>query len=301
MNGEIEDDQFDGLMQDLASGGRWDLVLRLAREQLASAPECADAHRWAAWGELHTGDEAAAKLHAEALQSDEPDEASTFRLWAELHFQGGRWDEARASLEEAIARWPENADYHRKLCCIHLKRNDVAAAIHSAKETLRLDPENLAARFALILIQHECLGGFNRLDQQLSELMQLLADDPNNAAILAQIGEVYLLRRNEPISALPFLQQALANDPNNERIERLYHMASCWIAAPASTTQTTPAHETTMAVTTPVDAAAPLWLADSIVAAADPQAALLIDAYAACIDGNSCLWTCEAVEEMLIS
>jgi tetratricopeptide (TPR) repeat protein len=304
MSDAVYGDEFDQVMTNLESGGRWDLILRLARQRLASLPECPDAHRWAGWGALETGDLEAAAWHAAQLQFHEPEQASTFRLWAELHFVQSRWDEARTCLEEAIARWPDNPQYHQMLAYVHMERNDESAAISSSEQALHLDPEYVPARFSLNLLKyHRSWRRADLMEEQIAELLQLLRDDPSNSAILAEIGEIHLMRLNSPKAALPFLQQAMANSPSDERIERLYHMARCLAIPPDFTFQNaTPCAATADAMTSHVAVGIEPWSSVSLTTGVAAAASTYwIDTLAADVDANSSIWTAETVEELLIS
>ena len=225
MREALDGEAFDRLMQDFANGGRWDLVLRFSRDRLASVPGCPDAHRWAAWGALETGELEVAAWHVAHLEALAPDDASTFRVMAELYSAHSRWDEARECVEQAIVRWPENAHYYLMLSRIHEYQDDRPAAVAAAEQALRLDPQDIAARFAVNLYKYDGIQKVHQIEGQIAELLSIVSDDPHNATILAEIGELYLLRLNQPAAAFPFLEQALSNCPSDERIERLYHLA----------------------------------------------------------------------------
>jgi len=303
MSEALYGDEFDVVMRKCEASKRWDLMLRFARERLASQPDCTDAHRWMGLGALRSGDLTTAVMHADELQVIEPDESHTFQLRAELCVKQGQLDNARACLEEALARWPDNANFHQMLAGVHILRNDETAAIAAADRTLCQNPDNLPARFAAIMLKHHYSYRIPLVEQQIAELQSLLAVEPNHAAVLAQIGEVCLYKLGSPAKAIPFLEQSLASDPHHERRQQLYELARRLAEAPAVTNVASSTYDWPgRSDVTHIDAAAPPWPEESrltIVATVDSNS--MNDAQATCVGANSHFWTNEPVEELLIS
>jgi tetratricopeptide (TPR) repeat protein len=63
-----------------------------------------------------------------------------------LHFERGRYEDAEADLNRALAGGAEPAAAHYNLALVHLARNDRAAARASVTRALQADPRHADAR-----------------------------------------------------------------------------------------------------------------------------------------------------------
>lgn len=301
-------DCFDGNMRRLEAARRWDLILRLARERLASLPDCPATHFWAGMAALRTGDLAAAQYHADEGQAREPEERNAFQLRAELLFKQGRVEESRRCLEDALSRWPDNENFHQMLCGLHLmhfglhlSREDQIAAVAAAKSTLALKPENLPARFAAVILKYYYALRHDLAEQQIVELRELLCDDPHHARVLQCIGEVCLFKLGSPQRALPWFEQSLASDPHHENTQQLYELARRLAGAPAVTNvEGTSFPPLPNSAATCIDALAMPWESDAnaAVIAAAPLAAE--SHLSTSVDVNLRPWSGEAFEDVRI-
>jgi hypothetical protein len=130
------------------------------------------------------------------------------------------------------------------------------------------------------LYKHAGVQKVQQIEGQIAELLAIVSDDPHNATILAEIGELYLVRLNQPAAAFPYLEQALSNCPGDERIERLYHLARYRLAYrsahPLDFTfqNATPSAAEAIAMTSHFEPVAPPWSTVAIttgVSANDPS------------------------------
>jgi tetratricopeptide (TPR) repeat protein len=213
MSSFLDDEEFTSVMERLQSAKRWDLILRFARERLAVDADDADAHGWSGIAAVRSGNLAAAEWHAAELQARNPDEPWTYQLLAELCFKQGRFSEAHGHLERALANWPTNPNFHQMLIGVQIARGNEPAAAAAACETLQLNPTNLPARFAALVLKYRFAYRADMVEEFLAALQSLLSDDPQHAAILTTIGEAHIFRFGSPASALPYFEQALAGDP----------------------------------------------------------------------------------------
>lgn len=302
MSEAILGDSFDASMRRLEAPRRWDLILRLARQRLATVPDCSVAHFWAGLAALRSGDLAAAEVHADEAQAREPEDRNSFQLRAELLFKQGRIEEARCCLEDALVRWPDNENFHQMLSAVHILRQDESAAASAAQHTLELNPGNLPARLVATLLKHHYLLCPHLAEQQIAELQSLLRDDPNHARVLQKLGEVCLFKLGSPERAIPFLEQSLASDPHHENTQQLYELARRLAETPAVTlVEASNLSAPASIAATCVDAVALPWQSESttaFVAAAAPASG---DALSTSVDVNSRPWNGEDFEDVLIS
>lgn len=91
--------------------------------------------------------------------------------------QLGQLDRAIGYLKRAIAVNPSVAFYHRELARYQVDRRDWAAALASARQSLRFNPADLETRRFLV----RSLDGLQQRDEARNELKILLGFDPPDA------------------------------------------------------------------------------------------------------------------------
>jgi tetratricopeptide (TPR) repeat protein len=224
-------DDYAMLVQELVNSGRWDLVERLCQEWRVDDPENPDAVRWLGWAALRQGQTEEARYLAEQLRGWQPDEHSTFALWAEIHYKDHDWAQALAAIRAAICRCPVEAYYYKTLGCILLRLRDPAAARSAIHEGLRLDPENVHLRALLRMAEHVPASGPRAVAQEIEAQRSLLASDPHNFAVLLRLGDLHFWGLDAPAAALPFYEQALAVNPAHQELQNRYWQAR-WAAEP---------------------------------------------------------------------
>jgi tetratricopeptide (TPR) repeat protein len=222
---------YEALVQDLVGSGRWDLVERLCREWRGEDPQSPDAVRWLGWAALRQGQIDAARGHAEELRALQPDEHSTFALWADIHYKDHDWAQALVAIRAAIARFPAEAYYYKTLACILLRQRDPAAARAAIHEGLRLDPQNVHLRALLGMAEHVPAAGASAVAQEIEVQRRVLASDPHNFGVLLRLGDLHFTGLGAPAEALQFYEQALAVNPAHQELQSRYWQAR-WAAQP---------------------------------------------------------------------
>jgi Flp pilus assembly protein TadD len=100
----------------------------------------------------------------------------------------GRLDEARADLDRASTLAPGDGDVDALRVTIAIAQNDRAAALTSAREAVRRSPKSAAARLALSY----ALQANVELEAARDEMLQAVADHPDDARALARLAELEL-------------------------------------------------------------------------------------------------------------
>jgi tetratricopeptide (TPR) repeat protein len=148
----------------------------LPRLEAALAKRPDDAVAWEAkgfaLGQLARGGEALAAF-GKALAL-EPDRESSLTGAAHLAARGGRVEDAIDYWLRAIKISPWRPDYQAELAPLYFKSRDWRAAASACRETLRLDPTNLAVRELLV----RCELHLGHVDLARRELQTLLGFDP---------------------------------------------------------------------------------------------------------------------------
>ncbi len=121
--------------------------------------------------------------------------------------EAGRYDEAAAKVQQALAVDPDIIEAYSRLGNIYEKAGKHAEAAAEYRRALTLDPEHLLSTFNLALAYRalgkidEAIVGFER-SQQL---------DPRSGRAHFQLGDIYM-QRGDPAKALEVLTRGLALD-----------------------------------------------------------------------------------------
>ena len=181
----------------------------------------------------------------EALLSKEPNSFAAYQIKARLLLEDRRFDEALAAANQAITLNSQSARGHGVLGEIHAARNELAAAVKSLTEALRLDPTMTDVRLEMVRVQlaqgrPDAAADYaqdavrmqpNRIDAGVllataltargdsrsaeSELKQLLRRAPESPQVHAAMGRLSLLKQDRR-QARQFFQRALALAPESD-------------------------------------------------------------------------------------
>jgi tetratricopeptide (TPR) repeat protein len=201
--------------------GRIDKARELADRFSQLAPENPEASllrgnvAWAQ-GDAKTAREAFEKA-ADAKGSPEIQRKALFALGSLLSAESP--EKAKKYLERYLASSPENAsEAEYQIALIEQRAERIDESARHLREALRLDPENMQARYTLAQL-HEV-----RKDTAaaLGVYEELLQRDPRNIALLDRIGEIHFLQE-DPARAKEYFARAKAAAPD--------HPATClWLA-----------------------------------------------------------------------
>jgi choline-sulfatase len=186
------------------------LVAQTTNAAAAKAPRAIDAaaeQKLRALG--YVGGTASAKNLEERPRRDPKDTVSLYNLLllAGEDSEAGRYDEAAAKVQQALAADPEIVEGHSRLGNIYTKAGRHAEAVAAYQRALALDPEHLLSTYNLALAYRalgklpEAIVGFER-SQQL---------DPRSGRAHFQLGDIYM-QQGDPARALAVLEKGLGLD-----------------------------------------------------------------------------------------
>jgi tetratricopeptide (TPR) repeat protein len=135
-----------------------------------------------------------------ATHSD-ADEAA--RFLGDLYYRQGRFDQAEAVYRSILARNPHDKETHNRLGVVYATQNNIDTAIVEFQDAL---PGTDSIRDLVFL--HLRKGD---LPQYETEMMRAARDNPNDANIQEELGEVYETL-HQPNSAILYLRRALDSD-----------------------------------------------------------------------------------------
>ncbi len=118
----------------------------------------------------------------------------------------GEIDNARTQFRAAVNMRPDYLAPRLALAQLHVNRQEWAAALQTANDTLTIAPTNPAAR----LLRALALRGTGSFDQARTELLGVIERDPNSIDARFQLGMLELSRRNYPQAETSF--QACTNN-----------------------------------------------------------------------------------------
>jgi len=190
--------------------GQWEQARERFQAAKALAPSDPTANHWLALYAERQGDYAQAAGYLKASSALGEDPAANLRLSYYLT-QAGRLKEAVSVLEGAGARWPKNDQlaYFLALGYDDLKQHD--RAIKLLRRVLALKPDSREARYQLAAL----LEKTDRIEEAESEFRLLLAQKPEDAAILNYLGYSLADRGLKLAEAEGLIREAVRLDPAN--------------------------------------------------------------------------------------
>ncbi len=182
------------------------LVAQTSRADANKGPQPVDAaaeQRLRALG--YVGSTSARNLE-ERPRRDPKDAIELYNL---LHLAGsdseaGRYDEAAAKVQQALAVDPDIIEGHSRLGNIYTKAGRHADAAAAYRRALALDPEHLLSTYNLAL-SYRALG---RIDEAIVGFERTQQLDPRSGRAHFQLGDIYM-QRGAPAKALDVLQSGL--------------------------------------------------------------------------------------------
>ncbi|AFM14547.1 tetratricopeptide repeat protein [Turneriella parva] len=154
--------------------------------------------------------------YLKALKLDEKD-PETYALLANQEFKKGKKKAAMEWLKMGVRRNPTSAIAFRNLARGYNRIGDLTKAKEAYERALALDPKNGALRYEYAKLLRK-LG-----DEKgyLAELQRAHADAPNDARILAAMGDAELAAGNKR-RALELYREALKRDGSNAALRSRY-------------------------------------------------------------------------------
>jgi arylsulfatase A-like enzyme/predicted Zn-dependent protease len=119
--------------------------------------------------------------------------------------EAGRYDEAAAKVQRALAADPDIIEGHSRLGNIYTKAGRHDDAVAAYKRALALDPEHLLSTYNLALA-YRALG---RIDEAVLGFERVQQLDPRSGRAHFQLGDIFM-QRGEPHKALEVLTKGLA-------------------------------------------------------------------------------------------
>lgn len=120
----------------------------------------------------------------------------------------GRASEAEASIEQALGRWPTDAQLHALLAELRWSRGAGAALTEPLERAIESHPQELGLR----LVAADALRNAGFAERALALLQEGLQRAPRSAAFLTSIG-VLTDSLGQPEDALPYLLAAVGHAP----------------------------------------------------------------------------------------
>lgn len=149
--------------------------------------------------------------HAQQAIAAAPDIAFSHYCMAIVCVRRHQFKEAAEAIRAAIDLEPLNADYHELLGKIHASQHEWSEALACAKEALACNAEHVDARNLKTL----ALRNLGQGEAAEAEMLETLAEDPDNAWTHANLGWRYL-EQNDTKKAMHHFREALRIDPELE-------------------------------------------------------------------------------------
>lgn len=132
-----------------------------------------------------------------------PDADEAARFLGDLYYRQGKFAQAEAVYRNLLARNPHDKETHNRLGVVYATQSNIDAAIVEFQDAL---PGTDSIRDLVFL--HLRRGD---LPQYEAEMMRAARDNPNDANIQEELGEVYETL-HQPNSAILYLRRALDSD-----------------------------------------------------------------------------------------
>lgn len=197
--------------QMLLSQRRPDLAEKELGQALADEPNHPMAHALMALCLAQSEKWDRATHHAQQAIAAAPDVAFPHYSMAVVCAQRNQLKEAAEAVRAAIELEPLNPNYHELLGKIHASRREWNEALQCAKEALACDAEHVDARNLKTL----ALRNLGQGEAAQAEMLETLAEDPDNAWTHANLGWRYL-EQNDTKQAMHHFREALRIEPELE-------------------------------------------------------------------------------------
>lgn len=196
----------------------YDQAFAQCRQALERDPDDGDLHRLAGVAALAAGKLKEAGLHLEAAVRADPESPDAHfhlsRYWSERGFLR----RAEEAAERALALCPEAGVCWNQLAWISYKEGDFAKARTRVQRALELDPDDAAAANLLAVADAECADGTKwDPEAQVKALRDLLADNPEDAALHHNLGLVYFEELSDYEVASKHFATAVELNPGERR------------------------------------------------------------------------------------
>ncbi len=198
----------------LASLGRIDRALAVLEEDLArhgrDRKTAASIHLHMGVLSSAKGDPSAALDHYRKAVSSDPE---LFQAWNNLGLvlvKKRKWEEAEQCLKKASAARPGYVSPHMNLGLLAIQMRKPGEAERHLEKAMELDPQNYTIRSSLAWV----LRKTGRRKQSEELYRSLIRLDPGRGEAFEGMG---LLRREDPLEALPWFSEAAERDPENWR------------------------------------------------------------------------------------
>lgn len=202
-------------LDQLHEAGQWERLEKVARESLAADPHDAAAHRHCAWALVKLERAKEIEPHVSFLLAEDAEDIQHLQLAVLWHLNAKRWKQARSHLDSALALAPEDAALWFLGGVLESARGRLDEASRCASRARQLDPDN--ADYAHVSIMLDSAQRTSTADawKTVREYEQALGLDPENDALMASMGDVFLNELEMPARAEELYRQALAIDPTD--------------------------------------------------------------------------------------
>ncbi|MBF0253422.1 MAG: tetratricopeptide repeat protein [Candidatus Omnitrophica bacterium] len=130
---------------------------------------------------------------------------------ANTAFRKGEYNKAKKLSEDIISKVPNSAAYNILGVSIYMSENDPYTAIEYFKKSLELTPEqpDICKKIAIIYAE------LNDLDESIEYYKKAIQYDPDNKELLFTYGVLTLVERNDPYTALEYINKSRSNSVPN--------------------------------------------------------------------------------------
>ncbi|MCL5744855.1 MAG: tetratricopeptide repeat protein [Acidobacteria bacterium] len=203
----------DGMAQVLLAQGKTEDASKLVDEVLKNDPQDPQAQGMrASLLMLNPNPERVQKAidDLQPLVSKAPKNASVRVNLARALLLKGDAVQARTQLEEAIKGEPNYVPAHLMLAELRLKSREFGGVLQEVDAVLRIDPGNLQAK----LLRTGALAGSGDLAKARESVNAAIADSPNSAEPLLQLGSIELADKNYKKAEAVFAKLYQADNRN---------------------------------------------------------------------------------------
>jgi tetratricopeptide (TPR) repeat protein len=155
---------------------------------------------------IAAGDLAGAVKGLEVYVVSHPGEIGPERFLGDLYYRQGRLDKAESVYQTILAHVPNDRETHNRLGVVYATQNRVDSAI------IQFDKALPGTDSVSDLVEMHLRKG--DLPQYRQQMDRLAADQPNNADIQAETGQVYSAL-HRPADSLSYFMRALDSDPQS--------------------------------------------------------------------------------------